>query len=488
MEKRRHAPIEPDLTEPPILREVGEPDHDPLPNVCITLRQARLRAGYDLSDVANVLRIQLLHLEALEEGRFDELPGKTYAVGFLRSYAGFLGLDADDVIAAYKRELALDSGKQQLTFPGPAREGPRPRPWLFVAVLVLAGLAYGGWQYYASEGRLPTDLVADVSSRLTEAAGLSDDEGGADAAASADAATAGSARTADTSAGRTGAEPATPAIASFDAEATNRTNGAWDSSAAESEPTATVDPVEPQTTAQRDAVADELPEASASAADTAGNGPGPAPVAPRDVARDTFEPATQSVADATSAGETSSTPAALDGRQIGDVPQPITTPLSADRPTRSTALGTEIDPSASRQVVPPSGPAQVAGNDSLDPEPQLQVARAASGLTAVAAETDYVPQVFGRSNVDARVVIKALSDSWVQVQGPNNELLLTRILRTGDTYRVPDRPGLVMVTGNAGALEISVDGESMGPVGPIGVVRRNVALDPDRLVTGSALN
>ena len=94
-------------------------------------------------------------------------------------------------------------------------------------------------------------------------------------------------------------------------------------------------------------------------------------------------------------------------------------------------------------------------------------------------------KVYGESNEDVRIILKAKSDSWVQVQGPENELLITRILRTGDSYRVPNRIGLTMITGNAGALEITVDDIVVSPVGPTGAVRRNIALDPDKLLAGS---
>ena len=71
-------------------------------------------------------------------------------------------------------------------------------------------------------------------------------------------------------------------------------------------------------------------------------------------------------------------------------------------------------------------------------------------------------------------------------RGPDNELLLTRILHAGDSYQVPDRPGLVMVTGNAGGLEVKVDDAVAPALGPLGVVMRNIALDPDRLLSGTA--
>jgi cytoskeleton protein RodZ len=96
-------------------------------------------------------------------------------------------------------------------------------------------------------------------------------------------------------------------------------------------------------------------------------------------------------------------------------------------------------------------------------------------------------QVFGEANVDARIVIRAIDESWVQVREEGGELVLTRVLRPGDTYRVPNRPGLTLLTGNAGALEIFVDGRRAPPIGPRGAIRRDVALDVDRLLGATAV-
>jgi cytoskeleton protein RodZ len=60
-----------------------------------------------------------------------------------------------------------------------------------------------------------------------------------------------------------------------------------------------------------------------------------------------------------------------------------------------------------------------------------------------------------------------------------------RVLKSGDTLRVPDRPGLTMRTGNAGGLDITVDGKPVPTVGPPGKTR-TVALDPERLVAGTS--
>ncbi|MEC8370398.1 MAG: DUF4115 domain-containing protein, partial [Pseudomonadota bacterium] len=65
-------------------------------------------------------------------------------------------------------------------------------------------------------------------------------------------------------------------------------------------------------------------------------------------------------------------------------------------------------------------------------------------------------------------------------------LLLTRVLREGDRYHVPNRASLTLVTGNAGALKFTVDGEEVADIGRPGTVRRNVRLDPQALKDGTA--
>ena len=60
-----------------------------------SLREARERRGLTLTDVERRTKIRSRYLAALENERFDLLPGDAYAKGFLRGYAEFLGLDGD---------------------------------------------------------------------------------------------------------------------------------------------------------------------------------------------------------------------------------------------------------------------------------------------------------------------------------------------------------------------------------------------------------
>ncbi len=67
---------------------------------------------------------------------------------------------------------------------------------------------------------------------------------------------------------------------------------------------------------------------------------------------------------------------------------------------------------------------------------------------------------------------------------PAQPLVAQRTLRKGDSYRVPDRGGLVLRTGNATGLQVLVDDRAVPALG--GTVR-SVALDPARLMAGNAL-
>lgn len=69
------------------------------------LRERREARGISLDEAVERTRIRRSSLEAMEEDRFGDLPGDVYVVGFLRSYAGFLGLDAVEVVERYQRRV-----------------------------------------------------------------------------------------------------------------------------------------------------------------------------------------------------------------------------------------------------------------------------------------------------------------------------------------------------------------------------------------------
>jgi cytoskeleton protein RodZ len=88
---------------------------------------------------------------------------------------------------------------------------------------------------------------------------------------------------------------------------------------------------------------------------------------------------------------------------------------------------------------------------------------------------------------DSGIVVRARADSWIQIRGGDDSgFNVARMLRTGDSYAVPNHPGLVLTTGNAGAIEIVINGRVAPPLGPSGAILRDLALDPERLLAGTA--
>ena len=482
MKEPLRMPLEatgPDLVGPRLVHETGGDDRQVLPGFCAELREARLRGGYSLSDAAHVLRIQEHYLEALEEGRFDQIPGTTYIIGFLRSYSGFLGLDPDEIIDAFKREQGLGTKEPRLAFPSPSDSSPKPKFWLILLVLVLAGLAYGGWQYQSTGGQIATDLVDDVSTKLTEAVGLSETDATGSAATGGDAAP--ETAVAQPAAEATPEPAAETATAPVVAEVTTAAPSEPESSASGQAATAPAAPRQ-----EEPARAESAPTAQAEtvrAADVA------APSAPNEPSVASAEISDPSPAIAVpldfvvaEVGGTDSTISSADEAVAGNATQSSGTTDSVDV-ARADAAG--IDAAATVDDAA-SAPAATEPMADVPPEETAPPSTTTEEPSLPSADAGYVPKVYGRTNLDSRVVITAVDDSWVQVQGPDNELLLTRILHAGDSYRVPDRPGLVMVTGNAGGLEVKVDDAVAPALGPLGVVMRNIALDPDRLLSGTA--
>lgn len=70
------------------------------------LREIRESRGLTLEDAAAVTRIGKNYLRAIEEGKFDKLPSAAYVKGFLRIYAGYLGLSGDEVVTIFERSDA----------------------------------------------------------------------------------------------------------------------------------------------------------------------------------------------------------------------------------------------------------------------------------------------------------------------------------------------------------------------------------------------
>ncbi|NJM93132.1 MAG: DUF4115 domain-containing protein, partial [Rhodospirillaceae bacterium] len=85
-----------------------------------------------------------------------------------------------------------------------------------------------------------------------------------------------------------------------------------------------------------------------------------------------------------------------------------------------------------------------------------------------------------------KIVVRARLESWIQVTNVKKEVVFSRVLRSGETYTVPEEKGLMLTTGNAGGIEISVNGKKLKSLGTVGLVKRDIPLDAKKLQDGSA--
>jgi hypothetical protein len=339
------------------------------------LKRARVGQGYEIAEVAQTLRIRPEYLEALEEGDHARLPGRVYAIGFVRTYANFLGLDSAVAIERFKSE-AVTLDHAHLLPPTPPPEGRVPGGALLFVSLVGAAVLYGGWWVMSAEERRLPDIVAEVPDRLQRLVDVV-------------------------------AQARETVAVRLPRGETSTSVGAGTASAAAPlvPPMPAIVPPPPQPMAQ--------------------------PASPLPVA---------SLPQAQSADETESADLADDDESSRPEPEPIAQPAAPSSP-------------------PPS---------------------IVAVLPATVATPPAEPGI-------GRIILRAREENWVQVRDGTNAPVMTRVLKPGDTLKVPDRIGLTLMTGNAGGLDILVDGEAVPSLGASGQVRRNVLLDADKLKAGTAI-
>ena len=90
------------------------------------LRRTRLSRRLDIAEISQELHIRREYLEALEHDDWDKLPGEVYGIGFLRSYARYLDVDAD-ALANYRRRLTGQRESVPATAAAPPQEPTRRR-------------------------------------------------------------------------------------------------------------------------------------------------------------------------------------------------------------------------------------------------------------------------------------------------------------------------------------------------------------------------
>ncbi|MEQ9169582.1 MAG: DUF4115 domain-containing protein [Rhodospirillales bacterium] len=404
------------------------------------LRASRLRCGEDLDVIAQVLRIRRRHLQAIEDGNFDQLPGTTYAVGFIRTYADYLGLDSDEVVRRFKGEQTLQPGKtpkSDLIFPSPMSETGIPRGAVVFLGVVIGVIAYGGWYSSTVDNDFFKQWIEPVPARLAALlpGGAENDGPDHSQAVAADKPMSEPVETA--------MAPAAPAEMGSAAGQPDQLTATTEA-ASEPVPQALTEQTQTDPVRTDPAPATEPAAAPASApvSETADVTPTPEAMAP-------------------AAGDNAAGPAAAPVTETVRPPESIAQPVET----------AELPAPAPQAPAVSDTPAPAAETSETTPTP------AAVEVASTPAET-----------AEARIVLTAINDSWVEVREQGTDTWIWgKLLRAGESYAVPDRPDLKLKTGNAGGLTIRVDGDGVPSVGASGEVVRNVLLDPERLKAGTAV-
>lgn len=118
-----------------------------------SLRDARIRQGFDLADAEAATKIRGKYLQALEEEQFGVLPAETYVKGFLYSYAEYLGLDGQLYVDEFNSRYA---GPDDEVAPRPRRRHAPSRAHsrvesrmvlaALVAIAALSALVVAAWK------------------------------------------------------------------------------------------------------------------------------------------------------------------------------------------------------------------------------------------------------------------------------------------------------------------------------------------------------
>lgn len=104
------------------------------------LQDARIEKNLTIADVVKAIRIKKDFLIAIEDGRYYDLPSESYALGFVKNYASFVGIDKTKASALFRREYEVQNAKLLPTFKSRDKKITKKLIFSPRSVLVLIGV------------------------------------------------------------------------------------------------------------------------------------------------------------------------------------------------------------------------------------------------------------------------------------------------------------------------------------------------------------
>ena len=175
-------------------------------------------------------------------------------------------------------------------------------------------------------------------------------------------------------------------------------------------------------------------------------------------------------------------PSAVSGQSSAETADVSAVPEADPMPTAST----DPDTAEIKAGEPPAAAMPAPGEDDL-------VGTGLDGITALieknVPEADPVPaaagdvttgpegRTFGAANGESRLILKAKAPVWVRIEDSQGRVVMTQMLMKGDTYRVPNRDGLIIIARDGGLLSYTIDGKDKGVLGTPGEILVGRSLD-----------
>ena len=403
-----------------------EVEQDSFRAIGADLGAARLEAGMQLQELAQLVRISRHHLKNLEAGDFDLLPGATYVSGYIRTYSREVGLDPEVMTQRYRALLTDREAKPSYSFPVDRQQPQRSGAMMASIMVIFACLGYSGW-YAAGKPDLVAALVGEAPQETVAA----------------------------------------PQVETTATEPDNLIIQATEQELADAAPAET-SPLTETGEAAIQAVAETAILATQEDGDTAITSATPQTVAP-DPATMVTEPGTETEQLAAVASGTQSAtglPATTEEVPGEDTLAAATAPSAGDVDAQTE----DVAVAAADTDVPA---AAVTADDTASNESAASASEDSLASTGVAYARQRVPEL--------EITVRATSISWIEIIRNDGEEVMAKLMREGEVYVVDSRDRLYLSTGNAGGVELVFHDGAVQSVGESGEILRDLPLDADRL-------
>jgi len=134
------------------------------------LKEMRLQKGLRIPDISKKLCIRKIYIEAIEESNYEEIPPIPYGIGFIRSYANFLGLNSGNIVELYKEETNTNIDGDMYMLEAQEEANVPGRKYLLISLLAIVAV-YAGWHFYNLNAEQSvvseTEVVVDVENKNT---------------------------------------------------------------------------------------------------------------------------------------------------------------------------------------------------------------------------------------------------------------------------------------------------------------------------------